>query len=243
MTSEIAEKETVGIIKTGKNKKVIELLKNQQKNVIEFPEIKTVKINLNYREINLLKNLSKFDWLIFTDIFTVDYFLEEIEKTGFELYELDNFRICACGEAVADRLRFVQVHSDVIPANSDVEIIISNIRDYIFDDAQFLNSKFLIVKAENKTFELSEKLKVEKIKTVEIEVYKIVTEENLDSVKYGALLFGGAIDKFIFTSPEDIESLLLFSKSNNLSELLAGVEIDATDEITAQTLREKKLKI
>ena len=243
MNGEIAEKETVGIIKNGKNKKVIELLKNQQKNVIEFPEIKTVKNNLNDRQINLLKNLNEFDWLIFTDIFTVDYFLEELEKTGFELYELDNFRICACGEAVADKLRFVQVHSDVIPVNSDEEVIISSIKDYIFDEEQFVNSKFLIVKAENKTSELSKLLNDEEIKTVEIEVYKIVTEENLDSAKYGALLFGGAIDKFIFTSPADIESLLLFSKNKNLSELLSGVEIDATDEITAQTLRERDLKI
>ena len=241
MTSEIAEKETVGIIKNGKNKKVIELLKNQDKNVIEFPEIKTVKTNLNEGQFNLLSNLNEFDWLIFTDIFTVDYFLEELETTGFQLYELDNFRICAGGEAVADKLRFVQVHSDVIPVNSDEENIISGIKDYIFDEEQFTNSKFLIVKAENKNFGLSELLKDEKVKTFEIEVYKIVTEENLDSAKYGALLFGGAIDKFIFTSPEDIESILLFAKNKNLSELLSGVEVDATDEITAQTLRERNL--
>ena len=132
--------------------------------MIEFPEIKTVKINLNDRQINLLKNLNEFDWLIFTDIFTVDYFLEELEKTGFELYELDNFRICACGEAVADKLRFVQVHSDVIPVNSDEEVIISGIKDYIFDEEQFVNSKFLIVKAENKTSELSKLLKDEESK-------------------------------------------------------------------------------
>ncbi|MGI9056384.1 MAG: uroporphyrinogen-III synthase, partial [Pyrinomonadaceae bacterium] len=213
------------------------------KNVLEFPEIITAKKKINAKRINLLKNINDFDWLIFTDIFTVDYFLEELEVTGFELYELDKFRICACGEAVADKLRFGQIHSDVIPVNSDEKIIISGIKDYIFDEEEFQNSNFLIVKPENKNSELSKLLNDAKIQNDEIEIYKIATGENLENAKHGALLFGGAIDKFIFTSPADIESLLLLAKNKKLSELLSGVKIDATDEITAQTLRERGLQI
>lgn len=243
MNSELAEQETVGIIKNGKNKKVIELLESQGKNVFEFPEIKTEKNDLSEDQIGLLRGIKEFDWLIFTDIFTVDYFLEELGKTGFELYELDNFRICACGESVADKLRFVQIHSDSIPVTLENEVIFSSIEDYIFDEAKFVNEQFLIIKAEKSDSELTKLFTGKKIKTAEIEVYKTIPEENLDGAKYGALLAGGAIDKFIFTSPADIESLLIFAKNKNMSELLSGVEIDATDEITAQTLRERDLKI
>lgn len=236
MNNEASDAETVGIIMTVKNKKVIQLLKSQGKNVIEFPEIKTEKKEPGEREKMFLLNLEDFDWLVFTDIFTVDYFLEDLTETEFDLYRLDEFKICANGEAVSDKLRFSQIHSDVIPKDNSPQSILSGISDYIFDDAEFKNSKFLIINAENRKDEITKVFIESGLTTEVIDVYKIKEANQFETAKYRTLFSDEAIDRFIFTSPEDFESLNQFISGDDFEK--NKIEFETTDEITAQTLRE-----
>ncbi|MEO6589218.1 MAG: uroporphyrinogen-III synthase [Pyrinomonadaceae bacterium] len=238
MIDELSKKETVGVFKSGKNKKLIELLKSQNKSVIEFLQVKTEAVIFDVEKLNILKKIRQYDWLIFTDIYTVDYFMAGLEKTGFELFELDKFRICACGEAVADKLRFVQIHSDVIPPKKSAEVTVSALSDYIFDDAEFLDSNVLIIKSEDINSEISKLLLKKRIKNVEIEVYRTLSVSSLENAKLNTLLSVGDIDRFIFTSAEDVESLLILSKNAQLSKYLSGIEIETTDEVTSQILSE-----
>ena len=235
MSNETTETETIGIIKTVRNKKVIELLKKQGKNVIEFPEIKIEKIEPGETEKNLLENISEFDWLVFTDIFTVDFFIEDLEKTGFELYRLDELKICSCGEAVSDKLRFSQIHSDVVPQSNSADSMLSGIGDYIFDEEEFRNSTFLIISGENENEEISNVFAEHNLQTAIVKVYKIAETHIFETAKLKSLISGGAIDRFIFTSPEDWESFSLIIDENiSLNE----IEFESTDDTTAQTLRE-----
>lgn len=236
MNNETFDRETVGIVRTVKNKKVIELLKNQGKNVIEFPEVKTEKTELNDSEKEILQNIEEYDWLIFTDIFSVDYFLENLNEAEFDLYRLDEFNICANGEAVADRLRFSQIHSDVIPQNKSAQTILSSISGYVFDETEFGNSKFLIVKAENRDDEISKLFIERKLETKTIDVYKIVDANPFETAKYKTLFSDDEIDRFIFTAPEDFESLDQISGGFEFAR--NKIEFETTDEITAQTLIE-----
>lgn len=236
MNNETSEVETVGIIKTVKNKKVIELLKKQGKNVIEFPEIETEKKELGDAEKLLLQNLEEFDWLIFSDIFTADYFLEHLNEIEFDLYRLDEFKICANGEAVADKLRFSQIHSDVIPQNNSSRSILSGISDYVSDDDEFGNLRFLIIKAENKKDEISKAFTENDLTAKIIDVYKIRDANQFEIAKYRTLFSADEIDRFIFTSPEDFESLSQIISGDDFEE--NKIEFETTDEITAQTLRE-----
>lgn len=237
MSNETTEIETIGIIKTVRNKKVIELLKKQGKNVVEFPEIKIEKIELGDFDKNFIQNILEFDWLVFTDIFTVDFFIEELEKTGFDLYRLDELKICSCGEAVSDKLRFSQIHSDVVPQYNSAASMLSGIEDYIFDEDEFRNSKFLIISGDTKNKDISSVFTENKLQTEIIKVYKIAETNVFETAKYKSLISGGALDRFIFTSPEDWESFSLIVDEN---ALLNEIEFETTDEITAQTLRENK---
>lgn len=236
MTNEAFEAETVGIIMTAKNKKVIRLLKNQGKNVVEFPEIKTGKKKLGEKEKQFLLNLEEFDWLVFTDIFTVDYFLEDLTETEFDLYRLDEFKICANGEAVSDKLRFSQLHSDVIPKDNSFRSVLSGISDYIFDEAEFKESKFLVITSEKRKDEISKIFNESGLTAKVIEVYSIIEANQFETAKYRTLFSDDAIDRFIFTSPEDFESLNQFITRSDYEK--TKIEFETTDEITTQTLRE-----
>lgn len=242
MNNDLPETETVGIIKTVKNKKVIGLLKNQGKNMIEFPEITIRKIELDESEKNKFVNIGEFDWLIFTDLFTVDFFLEELAETGFDLYRLDEFKICACGEAVSDKLRFAQIHSDVIPARKSPENIFDELLMYASDEADFFDSKFLLLKGQNKNELLTKFLVEKKLNLVEITNYSVEPLNSFENAKYKSLLSGGAIERFIFTSPEDWESLNQFGGEGYLTNIFETIEIETMDEVTEQTLRENILK-
>ncbi len=243
MNIEKAERETVGIIKNGRNKQLINFLRTQNKNVVEFAEIKTECLELSEQQLLIFNSLEKFDWLVFTDVFTVECFFIVLENIGFELFELDGYKICAFGEAVADKLRFSQIHSDVIPSKLSAEVILSDIKDYIFDEKQFLKSKFLIVKSQNKISELVNVFEKNAVQFIELEIYKSISDKNSSNTKSLALLAGGAIDRFIFTSPEDLETLLHYAPDKKPNDFLADIKPEATDSVTEQTLRENGLEI
>lgn len=240
MNKSTSDAESVGIIKTVKNKKVIELLKKQGKTVVEFPEIKTEKIKIGEREQQLIENLEDFDWLVFSDIFAVDYFFEDLTETDFDLFRLDEFKIYANGEAVADKLRFSQIHADVIPQDISPQTILTAISDYIFDNSNLKISKFLVIKAENKKDELSKVFTDNDLAFELIDVYKINSENRFEAAKFKTLLLDTEINRFILTAPEDFESLKQISGEFDFEN--NQIEFDTTDEITSQTLAENRNK-
>lgn len=238
MNKSTSEPETIGIIKTVKNKKVIELLIKQGKTIVEFPEIKTEKIELNDREIQMIEHLEDFDWLVFSDIFSVDYFLEILTESDFDLFRLDEFKIYANGEAVADKLRFSQIHADIIPPNSSPQTILSAVSDYIFDHSELKASNFLIIKAENKNDALVKLFTGNDLSAESIDVYKTKDVNQFETAKYKTLFSDNEIDRFILTAPEDFESLKQISNDFDFEN--KQIEFETTDEITAQTLSENR---
>src|SRR5215203_2909785 len=119
--AELEIKKTYGLFENALNKKLISVLKQQGEDVLVFPSIKAERLDLTAESVTHLKNLTGFDWIILTDTFAADYFIEVLGELEIDFYELDNVTICALGEAVADRLRFVQVHADVIPSKTNAE--------------------------------------------------------------------------------------------------------------------------
>jgi uroporphyrinogen-III synthase len=209
---------TYGIFATNANKKIIESLED----VITFPAVEFERIDF---ETN---NLNDFDWLVFTDIFSVDCFLQTLEMQNYELFELDNLRIFASSESISDKLRFQQIHADVIPQKNDVETSFQAIKDYENPD----NLNFLILQENTKIEQL---LKDANANVSAISTYKISEIPNVAKLK--SLLKGGAIDEFIFTSPEDVFAL---NYLGNLDDF--DIKCVAYNEVTFQTLREFGIK-
>ena len=144
---------TYGIFPAKSKDRFIGELKKTGADVILFPQFAAEKIEL---EQSLIDDLHNFDWLIFTDVFAADIFLEMLKERDFDLYEFDNFRICSAGEAVADRLRFEQIHSDIIPTNLSAQTTFQGISDYEMD---LSGLKFLTIKESEREVELSDLLK------------------------------------------------------------------------------------
>src|ERR1043166_7716139 len=65
-----------------------------------------------------IENLFGYDWLVFTSANAVEHFLRRLEALNKEVSELDSLRVCAVGDATAERLRAPHMCFDVAPRKS-----------------------------------------------------------------------------------------------------------------------------
>lgn len=222
------------------NRKVISELEVIGAKTILFPNLETREIESDETQ-NLSNILKEFDWLIFTDIYTVEFFLQKLEQESFDFYELDEIRVCAYGESVADRLRFVQVHADIIPNSIKTTEVLQTIKDYFIDEDELKNAKFLILKEKNANPAISKELENISTMVSELPIYEIIAESESETAKLKSLLVGGAIDEFIFTSPFDIINLAHLFPTENLEDVLMETTLYAADKTTAQSIEEFRL--
>lgn len=221
------------------NKKIISEISSTGAKMILFPAVETKMIADGETE-KILSDLSRFDWLIFPDIYTVEFFLQKMNELEIDLFALDALHICAYGESVADRLRYAQIHADIIPNNIKTGEVLRAIKDYLFDESGLENLRFLFLKAENTTAAIAGELKNLGAIVSELAIYKTIAEET-KTTKLKTLLKGGAIDEFVFTSPFDVINLAHLFPAENLADVLAETKLHTADKITLQSLREFRL--
>ncbi len=228
---------TYALFSTPINKNIISELQNQKKKIILIPNIETQKNSLNQNEKNTLLNSAGYDWIIFPDIFTVDYFFEFLEENNFDLFDLDAVRICAFGEAVADRLRFSAVHADIITTSIKTEKIFGSIKDYLALE-DFSGLKFLILKDFSNESDLINKIKEAKSEVEEISLYQICEKKNAEFAKIKALMLGGAIDEFIFSDPADLVGFKKYFFDSINQNQLSDMKFSVLSEVMFQLLFE-----
>lgn len=229
---------TYALFSSPLNKKRISDFLAEEIETVVFPTITTQTTDSGSSK---LESLDNFDWLIFPDVYTVEYFVNALEKLEVDLYELDNLRVLAFGEAVVDRLRFSQLHADVIPSTMKTSDVLQAIKDYIFDEDEFADLSFLVLKEKNSNIELVEELTRLNSNLTELPIYSVEIEDETALPKLKALLKGGAIDEFIFSTHYDVLNLAQLFQTENLAELLEGIKLTATDNLTLQSLQEFRL--
>lgn len=239
MPNSINEK-TLALFANPYNQKIVSELERAGAKVIKFPPLETEKIQLNRSSIEKLTHLTKFDWIIFTDVLTIDFFLHTLEENAVDFFELDAIRVCALGEAVSDQLRFVQLHADVIPNRLQTEDVLSALKNYVATE-DFVALKFLLVRGTLFEGELKKQLTQTGAEVFDLSVYQINVSKENEIPKIKAFVKGGAIDEFIFTAPTDFIYLNYIFGGEPLARVFAGIKIFAADGIVYQAIRENDL--
>jgi uroporphyrinogen-III synthase len=234
-----SNQKTYALFSSPSNRKLIADLEQKGAKAFQFAPIETVKTDAG-KEI-IKNNLDEFEWIIFPDVFAVDYFLEILEESEIDLFELDAAQVLAFGESVADRLRFVQLHADVIPHSIETKTIFSTLIDYLGKE-DLSGLKFLIPKETTFDSALKHKLTGAGANVTELAVYRLEIAAQNKTANLKALLKGGAIDEFVISSPEDIIALKHYLAADELAEILLDVKISAVNEGSIQILRENKLR-
>lgn len=210
--------------------------------VVVCPTIEIAEPDSFDRLDEALNHLYGYDWVVFTSVNGVDYFLRRLKETGHELHEIDELRVCAIGEATAEKLREAHVHVDIVPHEFKAEGIFSALVQFVGGHDELRGLNFLIPRAAVARDFLPRALEEAGARVDVIAAYRTVVPKDLDRGRIGAMLAGGA-DCIAFTSSSTVRNLAQLFDTPDLSSALKGVTVACIGDITAQTAAEHGLEV
>jgi uroporphyrinogen III methyltransferase/synthase len=181
-----------------------------------------------------LNDLYGYDWLIFTSVNGVDYFLRRAERQEIQVTELDRLRVCAIGEATAERLRQATIHVDVVPAEFKAEGVFTALEQFTGGREMMSGLNFLIPRAAVARDYLPKALEAAGARVDVVPAYRTVVPNQVDRGRLAATLAGGA-DCIAFTSSSTVRNLANLFDTLDLSGVLAGTTVACIGDITAAT--------
>lgn len=190
-----------------------------------------------------INDIFGYDWVIFTSANGVEYFARRVEALGHSLAELDDVRVCAIGEATAEKLRDVAVHVDLVPGEAKAEGVYRGLCDYLGSAAELRTLNFLLPRAAVARDYLPRVLTEAGARVDDVAAYRTVAPGGSDLGRIKALLDADGIDCVTFTSSSTVRNFARLFDIAELEPLLGGASIACIGDITAETAREFGLTI
>ena len=193
--------------------------------VIEFPTIKITNPTDNYKKMDFaIKNLKKYEWIIFTSTNGVEKFFERLNAVNLDSRAI-NSKIAVIGSATADELKNYGIMADLVPKEFFAESLVESFKN-------ISAKEILIIRAEKARDILPEELKKFGAEVEVVPAYKTISAvENVEELK--KLLNEGKIDFITFTSSSTVENFV-----NAMgAEILNKTKTAVIGPITAQTLK------
>ncbi|MDT5296054.1 MAG: uroporphyrinogen methyltransferase / synthase [Acidobacteriota bacterium] len=210
--------------------------------VIACPTIEIVPPESYAQLDEAIDNLFGYDWLILTSTNAVEHFLARLEAVEKDVSELDGLRVCAIGEATAERLVAAHVHVDVVPEQSRAEGVFAALENYLGGREHFEELNVLMPRAAVARDFLPRALEGVGARVDVVAAYRTVRPETTDRARTEALLVGGGVDCVTFTSSSTVHNFAQLFDTRDLRSLLAGVRVACIGGVTAQTAAEYGLR-
>ena len=220
----------------------ITALESYGASVISCPTIEIAEPESYERLDEAIDHLYGYDWLIFTSANGVEYFLRRFTTRGLKVEELDELKVCAIGEATADKLRDTHIHVDLIPSQSKAEGVFAALSEFVGGSERLHGLNFLIPRAATGRDFLPKSLEAAGARVDVVTAYRTVLPEDLDRGRLSAMLTGSA-DCIAFMSPSSVKNLALLFDTHDLGEKLHGLAIACIGDVTAATAVEYGLQV
>ena len=211
-------------------------------NVVLCPTIEIRELENYDRLDEAIGHLYGYDWLIFTSVNGVDYFFKRLKAGRLEVSNLDELKVCAIGEATADKLRDLHVHVDVIPEEFKAEGVFSALERFVGGRRSLEGLNVLIPRASVARDYLPKALEEAGARVDVVPAYRTELPANLDRGRVAAMLSGSA-DCIAFTSSSTVKNLARLFDTQDLSVALTGVVIACIGDITATTAADYGLRV
>lgn len=217
-------------------------LQNFGASVISLPTIEIAEPETYERLDEAINHLYGYDWIIFTSANGVEYFLRRLSTRGVGVEELDELKVCAIGEATADKLREAHVHVDLIPAQAKAEGVFAALSEFAGGEERISGLNILIPRAAVGRDYLPKSLEEAGARVDVVTAYRTVVPENLDRGRLSAMLAGGA-DCIAFMSSSSVKNLALLFDTHDLGEKLRALTIACIGDVTAMTAADYGLRV
>jgi uroporphyrinogen-III synthase len=180
-----------------------------------------------------LRQLSTFDWVVFTSVNGVLHVWERLTALGLTAHTFASVHVAAIGPATAEALRSHHIHVALVPERYVAEALL----DAIPHPA---GQRFLLPRAAGSRDILRTGLAAAGAEVVEVHAYQTIQEEPSAAV-FAALDTG--VDVLTFTSSSTVRYFWSQMGPERIRRLAAQARVVAIGPITAATARELGLHV
>ena len=210
--------------------------------VVVCPTIQIKPLEDYTRLDEAIEHLYGYDWLIFTSVNGVDHFFERLNQQHRDAHELDEIRVCAIGDATAERLHSLHVHVDVVPAEFKAEGVYAALVSFVGGEESLRGLNILIPRASVARDFLPKALGHAGARVDVVPAYSTALPDDLDKGHVAAMLSGSA-DCIAFTSSSTVRNLAALFDTQDLSGPLKNVTVACIGDVTATTASEYGLTV
>ncbi len=214
-----------------------DLLSSYGANITEFPTIKTIPV-VSYREVDrAVRNIGKFDYVIFTSVNGVKYFLSRVFYKKLDARAFSGAKIIAIGEKTDQALKNYGLSSDIVPSEYTAEGIIASLKPSDIEGRSFLIPRAMVARDA-----LPKTLRKLKGKVTVVSCYQTVIPRIKPAVKkeFIEMLRSDAVSVITFLSSSSVTNLLKILGRD--SKYLNSTELASIGPITSGTLLSSGLK-
>jgi len=175
-----------------------------------------------------IRNLTKYDWLIFTSVQGVRFFLNRMAKLKISPEILNSLKIAAIGSATADALELAGKRADFIPEVYLSERIASDLGDV-------RGRLILLPRANIASKKLPLMLRQRGAIAEEVTAYRTLIPPQLTSDLLIGILESG-IDLVTFTSPSTVQNFVqILNEKKRAKRFLKNLRAACIGPVTAKT--------
>ncbi len=179
---------------------------------------------------NALRNLSRFDWLIFTSANTVRALASRLPEVGLHIVASHNVKVAAVGPATASAAREAGWPVSIVPEAYVAESLISALGDRIS------GARVLLARASLARDVIPGALRAAGAIVDVVDAYRnVLPEAAPEQLRYA---LAGGLDAATFTSSSSVTHLAQAANSAGVAFPFAGIPAVSIGPITTQTLRE-----
>ena len=206
--------------------------------VLPFPTIAIVPPDDWTSLDRAIQELGRFDWIIFTSVNGVRYFMERLDAAGRDARALAAARLCAIGPRTAEALATAHLKVDRVPAHYQAEGLLE-----VFGQEDLIGTRILIPRAEVARDLLPDELRARGADVVVAIAYRTVRPE-ADIAALTEALRQGRVEVVAFTSSSTVKNYLAsFASLEEARTLTQKAVIACIGPITAQTAEDAGLKV
>jgi uroporphyrinogen III methyltransferase/synthase len=208
---------------------------------IEFPTIE-IRPPDSWAELDaVLDRLPAYDWMVFTSVNGVRFFVERLRARGRDVRAIGPARICAIGPATAAAIEGLGLRVDVVPGEYRAEAVVEALDGAV--GAEGLRGRRVLLPRAAEARDVLPKELARRGATVDVvPAYRtVMPAERADEVR--ALLAEGRVDAIAFTSSSTVRNFVEMVGRDAAPGLLARATVAAIGPITAETATRFGLRV
>ena len=184
--------------------------------------------------------VESFDWIVFTSVNGVEYFLRRLVAGRGDVRNLKGVRLCAVGPATAERLTRHGIKVELVPDEHRSEAVVG----VLCAKDNLRGKRVLLPRAEQAREVLPRELEAAGAIVENVTAYRTVFEslEQPDTPDIYKMLLERRVDAVTFTSASTVRSFAQQLGTEPAADLLQGIVVAAIGPVTAEAAKQLNIR-